>query len=54
MTLTIQDLGALGEFFGSIAVLATLVYLALQTRQKGLRFQRKVGEMLGADPRHQR
>ena len=33
MTLTIQDLGALGEFFGSIAVPATLVYLALQTRQ---------------------
>ncbi len=33
MNLTIQDLGALGEFFGSIAVLATLVYLALQTRQ---------------------
>ena len=33
MTLTIQDLGALGEFFGSIAVLATLIYLALQTRQ---------------------
>ena len=33
MTLTIQDLGSLGEFFGSIAVLATLVYLALQTRQ---------------------
>ncbi len=33
MTLTIQDLGALGEFFGSIAVLVTVVYLALQTRQ---------------------
>ncbi len=33
MTLTIQDLGALGEFLGSIAVLATLIYLALQTRQ---------------------
>ena len=32
MTLTIQDLGALGELLGSIAVLATLVYLALQTR----------------------
>ena len=30
MTLTIQDLGALG---GSVAVLVTLVYLALQTRQ---------------------
>ncbi len=33
MTLTIQDLGSLGEFFGSIAVLVTLVYLAFQTRQ---------------------
>ncbi len=33
MTMTIQDLGALGEFLGSIAVLATLIYLALQTRQ---------------------
>ncbi len=35
MTLTIQDLGALGELGGSVAVLATLVYLALQTRQLG-------------------
>ncbi len=33
MTLTIQDLGALGEFLGSIAVLVTLIYLALQMRQ---------------------
>ena len=33
MTLTIQDLGALGELLGSVAVLATLVYLALQARQ---------------------
>ncbi len=33
MALTIQDLGALGELLGSVAVLATLVYLALQTRQ---------------------
>ncbi len=32
MTLTIQDLGALGELIGSVAVLATLVYLAMQTR----------------------
>ena len=31
MTLTTQDLGSLGEFLGSIAVLATLVYLTLQT-----------------------
>ncbi len=33
MNLTIQDLGAIGELLGSVAVLATLVYLALQTRQ---------------------
>ena len=33
MTLTIQDLDAIGELLGSVAVLATLVYLALQTRQ---------------------
>ena len=36
MTLTIQDLGALGELLGSVAVLATLVYLTLQTRQNTL------------------
>lgn len=33
MTLTIQDLGALGELLGSVAVLVTLIYLAMQTRQ---------------------
>jgi hypothetical protein len=33
LTLTIQDLGALGELLGSVAVLVTLIYLALQTRQ---------------------
>ncbi len=33
MTLTIQDLGAIGELLGSVAVLVTLVYLAFQTRQ---------------------
>ena len=33
MTLPIQDLGALGELLGSVAVLFTLIYLALQTRQ---------------------
>ena len=31
--MSIQDLGALGEVFGAVAVLATLVYLAIQTRQ---------------------
>ncbi len=33
MTLTIQDLGALGELLGRWRVLVTLVYLAFQTRQ---------------------
>ncbi len=31
--MTLMELGALGEFLGSIAVLATLVYLAVQLRQ---------------------
>ena len=31
--MTIMELGAIGEFIGSIAVLATLVYLALQVRK---------------------
>ena len=34
--MTIQDLGALGELLGSVAVLVTLVYLAFQTRQNAL------------------
>ena len=33
MTEWIELLGNLGEFVGSIAVLATLVYLAVQVRQ---------------------
>ncbi len=31
--MTIMELGALGEFLGSIAVLATLVYVSVQVRQ---------------------
>ena len=31
--LTLADLGAIGEFVGSIGVVATLVYLAIQVRQ---------------------
>ena len=31
--LSIQDLGSLGEFVGAIAVLVTLIYLAVQLRQ---------------------
>jgi hypothetical protein len=33
MEWTIQDLGALGEFVGAIAVVVTLAYLAVQIRQ---------------------
>ncbi len=39
MTLTIQDLGALGELLGSVAVLVTLIYLAFQTRQNTMAIQ---------------
>ena len=31
--MSISELGSLGEFVGSIAVLATLIYLAMQIRQ---------------------
>lgn len=31
--MSIMELGALGEFLGSIGVIATLVYLAIQIRQ---------------------
>ena len=31
--MSITELGALGEFVGAIAVVATLIYLAIQVRQ---------------------
>ena len=34
--MTIAELGSLGELIGSIAVLATLIYLAVQARQNNL------------------
>ena len=37
--MTIQDLGALGELIGSVAVLATLIYLTVQTRQNAKALQ---------------
>lgn len=30
-----QLLGSYGEFIGSVAILVTLIYLAIQTRQAG-------------------
>ncbi len=50
MTLTIQDLGAIGELLGSVAVLATLVYLALQTRQNTMAIGAQLdAAVVGAD-----
>ena len=40
--MTIQDLGALGELIGSVAVLATLIYLTLQTRQNTMAISSQV------------
>ena len=34
--MTIQELGSLGEVIGAVAVLVTLIYLSLQTRQARL------------------
>ena len=31
--MSIQELGAIGEFFSSIAVLITLIYIAMQARR---------------------
>ncbi len=36
MDWSVQDLGALGEFVGSVAVLVTLIYLAYQFRQNSI------------------
>ncbi len=44
--MTIQDLGALGELIGSVAMLATLVYLRLQTRQNTRAICRNVAASL--------
>ena len=36
LDVNLETFGNLGEFIGSIAVLITLVYIAIQTRQPGL------------------
>lgn len=40
--MNIQDLAAIGEFVGGIAVLATLIYLALQVRQTNIATHRSI------------
>ena len=41
--MSIQDLGAIGEFVGSVAVLITLIYLAIQVRQNTRHVQAQMG-----------
>lgn len=40
--MNIQDLGAIGEIVGGIAVLATLIYLAMQVRQSNVATHRNM------------
>lgn len=40
--MNMQDLAAIGEFVGGIAVLATLIYLALQVRQTNIATHRSM------------
>jgi len=40
--MTIQDWGAIGELVGGVAVIVTLIYLALQVRQNTRQFSRNV------------
>ena len=39
--MTVIELGALGEFFGSIVIIVTLIYLAIQVRQNTTRQKRE-------------
>jgi hypothetical protein len=41
--MTIADLGSVGEFIGSIVVLITLIYLAIQVRQNTRHVQAQMG-----------
>lgn len=47
--MTLQELGSLGEFLGFIAVLATLVYLSVQTRQAKRAAQMESSRQLVSD-----
>lgn len=47
--MTLSDVAALGEAIGGIAVLVTLVYLALQTRQNTEALRRALGRDVAED-----
>ncbi|MGD8359498.1 MAG: hypothetical protein PVJ33_18005 [Lysobacterales bacterium] len=42
MNMTIQDWGALGDLIGAVAVVASLIYLAIQIRQNTQQIERSV------------
>ena len=46
--MTITELGAVGEFVGSIAVLITLIYLAIQVRQTKGQVEANTNAVLGS------
>ena len=47
--MTIQDLGAIGEIVGGVAVIATLIYLALQIRQANVATHRNMYAQAATD-----
>ena len=47
--MTITELGSIGEFLGSIIVLLTLAYIALQTRQNRIASEMEASRILVAD-----
>ena len=46
--MTITELGSIGEFIGSVAVLITLVYLAVQVRQTKNQIETNTNAVLGS------
>jgi hypothetical protein len=47
-TVTLQDLGNLGEFVGALGVIASLLYLALQIRQGSRQIRENTNSVLGS------
>ena len=45
--MTVMELGALGEFVGAIAVVVTLIFLAIQVRYQNDGGNQSLGEGIG-------
>lgn len=48
ITVTLEDLGNIGEFIGAIGVVASLIYLALQIRQNSHQITQNTNSVLGS------